>query len=79
MKNYLKQYYNKTSTDKFIIGKDIQAVTGATITANAINEIIFNQKCKQIHISKTDYICPIIFTKKRASKNIFVSYNIYQH
>ncbi len=39
--NYLKQYYNKTSTDKFIIGKDIQAVTGATITANAINEIIF--------------------------------------
>lgn len=39
--NYLKQYYNKTSTDKFIIGEDIKAITGATITANAINEIIY--------------------------------------
>ncbi len=39
--DHLKQYYNKNSTDKFVLGEDIKSVTGATITASALNEIIY--------------------------------------
>lgn len=35
---FLSQYYNKNSG--FIIGKDIKAITGATISCRAVNEII---------------------------------------
>lgn len=35
---FLSQYYNKNSG--FIIGKDIKAITGATISCGAVNEII---------------------------------------
>ncbi|MFN3550821.1 MAG: FMN-binding protein [Endomicrobiia bacterium] len=38
---YLSQYYNKDNKSKFILGDDIKAISGATISCNAVNEIIY--------------------------------------
>lgn len=38
---FLSQYYGKNSNSKFLLGKDIKAVTGATISCTAVNEIVY--------------------------------------
>lgn len=38
---YLSQYYNKDSKSQLIIGEDIKAISGATISCNAVNDIIY--------------------------------------
>ncbi|MEN3013221.1 MAG: FMN-binding protein [Endomicrobiia bacterium] len=38
---FLSQYYLKNIHDKFVLGKDIKAISGATISCNAVNEIIY--------------------------------------
>ncbi len=38
---YLSQYYNKDNKSQFILGEDIKAISGATISCNAVNEIIY--------------------------------------
>ncbi len=40
LNKFIEQYVNKSVTDNFILGKDIDAVTGATITSSAINRSI---------------------------------------
>ena len=45
---YLQQYYGKNATAEFVLGKDISAITGATITCSAVNEIIY-QSVKNVN------------------------------
>ncbi|MCX7956282.1 MAG: 4Fe-4S binding protein [Endomicrobia bacterium] len=73
--SYFSQYYGKTANDNFIIGKDIKAITGATISCSAINEIIyrctnilnitlFNKETKTVYERKID--------KKEFTRTIFL-------
>lgn len=40
LNQFIEQFVNKSVTDNFILGKDVDAVTGATITSSAINSSI---------------------------------------
>ncbi|MCS7230921.1 MAG: FMN-binding protein [Elusimicrobiota bacterium] len=73
---FLSQYYNKDIKDKFIIGKDIKAVSGATISCTAINEIVSQcvQKVNEYLFSKKKQKGLYEIHTKEIIKSLLVSF-----
>ncbi len=56
-KKFLSQYYGKNNKAKFILGEDIKAITGATISCSAVNEIIYQcVKNVNLYLVKKDVV-----------------------
>jgi len=62
---FLSQYYGKNYEAKFILGEDIKAITGATISCSAVNEIIYQcVKNVNLYLIKKDVVKKYLLVSK---------------